>query len=249
LNKKYAKEIHDEYGYLAAWLPTANIQVGDVGTIKDGIFEKKGNLKDVGIKFSSTTDPQTGEYEYASTNAVSIEFKAGGNAPVAGGAGAAEASIGVSFTRADAVLFQASDCRTQTISELPRITEEILAKYRRTKWPEDWVVVTDVVSSAATTVLISSGSNAHVDLAVKGNLGAGKASLANADGKLEITKSSAIGTKIVGAKGSTPLFKASGIETYFLHDPALVNKTTVEDTKLISLDYIHLVGPKGERGG
>jgi hypothetical protein len=249
LNTKYAKEIHDQYGYLAAWLPTANMQVGDIGTIKDGIFEKTGNLKDLGISFTSQADPQTGDYEYASTNAVSIEFKAAGSAPVAGGAAKADANVGISFTRPDAVLFQASGCKTLTLSDLPKVTDAILSQYRAGKWPSDWVVVTDVVSSAATTVLISSGTNAHIDLSVTGNLGTSKASLANADAKFEITKSSAIGTRIVGAKKSTPLFKASGIKTSFFHDPVLMKKAIGDDAKLIPLDFINLVGPTGDRAG
>jgi hypothetical protein len=248
LNTKYAKEIHDQFGYLATWLPTANMQVGDVGTINDGIFDKKGNLKDLGITFSSQADPQMGDVEYASTNAVSIEFKAAGDAPVSGGGATADASVGISFTRPDAVLFQASGCNTLTISNLPKVTDDILSKYRAGDWPSDWVVVTDVVSSAATTVLISSGANAHIDLSAKGDLGTSKASLASADAKFAITKSSSIGTHIVGAKKSTPLFKASGINTHFFRGPDLA-KRAGGDTKLIPLDYINLVGPKGARGG
>jgi hypothetical protein len=252
LNTKYAKEIHEETGYFATWLPTANVQIGDVGTVKDGVFQKKGTLKDFGIACSSEVDPQTGDIAYASANAVSIDFKAAGNAPVPGGpAGTvdADASVAISFSRADAVLFQAAGVKTLTISSLSQISDDILSRYKAGKWPSDYIVVTDVVSAAGVTVLISSGKDAHIDLSAKGSLGTGQAKLASADATFAINKSSSIGTQIVGAKDSTPLFKASGINTSWWHGPIVAQKAGADGVKIVPLEYVDFVGPPAERGG
>src|SRR5690242_5964039 len=85
LNKQYATELHDRFGYLANWLPTANLKLGDVGTVKDGIFEKVATLDDLKVKFAIETHPDAGEIEYTSAGAVSQKAKGGANAPVAGG--------------------------------------------------------------------------------------------------------------------------------------------------------------------
>jgi hypothetical protein len=227
LNTQYAREIHEQFGYLATWLPTANIQVGDVGSIQDGIFEKSGSLKDHGISFSSHEDPQTGDIEYASSDAVTIEViaaGAGSATALAGSIVTAKASIAVSFRRANAVLFQASKCRTISISNLSVATSTILDQYRAGKWPKDLVVVTEVVIADAATILISSGAGAHIKLSAKADLGASEAKLANADAGLTVDSSSAIGTHIIAQKGTTPLFKAGGIKTSLLWEPEFKKK-------------------------
>jgi hypothetical protein len=251
LNTQYAEEIHREYGYFAAWLPTANIQVGDVGIIKDGVFEKQGTLQDFGITFSFNTDPQTGDMDYASADAVAVEFKGGGNVPAAGtpaGAVDASASVSVGFKRADAVLFQASNCKTLTLSNLAQVNDTILSKYAAGHWPKTRVVVTEVVTCGGLTVLISSGANAHIDLSAKGVLSAGKANLASADAKLTVDKSSSISTRVLGATGSTPLFRANGIKTSFWGDPT-VERRDVAKAALAPLEYNDFVGPSTERDG
>jgi hypothetical protein len=231
LNTQYAKEIHDQFGYLATWLPTANIEVGDVGIVQDGILEKRGNLKDYGIKFSSHEDRQTGNIEYASSDAVTIEVTAAGAGPgkaLAGASLAARASVAVSFQRANAVLFQASKCHTISISNLSTATGLILDQYRAGKWPKDLVVVTEVVVSGAVTVLISSGAGAHIKLSARADLDAGEAKLANADAGFTVDSSSAIGTHIIAQRGATPLFKAGGIKTSFWREPEFKKKAADE---------------------
>jgi hypothetical protein len=248
INSQYAKEIYKEFGYLATWLPTANVQVGDIGIIEDGIFQKTGTLKDLGIIYASQVDPQTGDIEYASANAVSVDVKAAGTAPVSGVN--VDASVAVSFARANAILFQASQCRASTISNLSEVANSILSLSREGRWPTKQVVITDVISSAAATVLISSGANAHIDLSVKGNVGAEKAKLASGNATFGVNSFSGIATRIVGEKGSTPLFKASGISQSWLpwRDPQFRTRA-VDDVQLVPLTDVALVAPPGERAG
>jgi len=53
VNKKYAKEIHEQFSYLATWLPTAHIGVGDVGVVEKSIFTRMGTLQDFKIPFKT----------------------------------------------------------------------------------------------------------------------------------------------------------------------------------------------------
>jgi hypothetical protein len=213
LNTQYAKELHSQFGYLATWLPTASLKLGDIGTIKDGVFERTGNLKDLGIEFTAETYPDASDLEYASADAVSQEIKGGGNVPgTAGSGGMVEATVGISFKRANAVLLQASRCNSSVISNIAEIADSILSRYADGEWPADQVLITDLISADTLTVVISSGANAEIDLSVKGDVGSGVAKLASANASYSVNKASSIGTRIIGQKGATPLFKARGIK-------------------------------------
>jgi hypothetical protein len=249
VNRQYAKEMHDQFGYLSTWLPTAPVSLGDVGVLRDGILEKVGTLKDFGITYAEQVDKDEGDLEHTSSGAVSIELKAAGGAPVTSTVpGKFDGDIRVSFNRANAVLFQASRCKMSTMADIKQVTDAILSQYHAGTWPKENVVVTAVVRSAATTVLISSGTNAYVNLQAKGELGQGKAQLASASAKIEAGSRSQIGTTIVATKGATPLFQARGIKTSLLpwRDPSLMTRAL--DVQLVSLTHHDLIGSSsGER--
>lgn len=253
LNTQYAKELHDQFGYLATWLPSSNLKLGDFGTIEDGIFQRAGNLKDLGIGFTTETHPDAGDVEYASADAVSQQFKSAGNAPLTGGVGGnVDASVGISFKRANAVLLQASKCNSSMISNIAQVSDSVLSRYREGEWPTDRVVITDLISADTLTVLISSGANAEIDLSVKGNIGSGAAKLASANASYTVNKSSSIGTRIVGQRGASPLFKARGIKRSFFpwREPTFKEKAEVADAiQLEQLTYADLVPPPPIRSG
>lgn len=255
VNTQYAKEIHDQFGYLATWLPTASISVGDVGTVEGGIFTKKGALNDFEIDFKEQISDKEASFEYSSAGAVDIKFSVAADAPIPGTVPAkADGDITVSFKHASAILFQTSQHKTAVISNIGQVTDKIVSLFAAGKWPKNQVVITDVVYSAATTVLISSGSDAHITLRVKGDLGAEKLKLANAKANFDVQSSSSIGTSIISKAGLTPLFIARGIKTPLLpwNAPSLDPRDgTANATTLLPLDYQQLqeVGPDGDRAG
>lgn len=249
VNRNYAKELHDNLGYLATWLPTANVQVGDVGFINHGVFDKKGNLKDYHIDFTSNTDPQTGDIEYASKDAVSIEVKASAATPVATGAVDADANVVVTFKRADAVLFQASGYKIVALANLHEVANRILDQYDVGDWPRELVVITDALVCDAATILISSGADAHIELATKAAVGTGQASLSKAELGFGAGRSSSIATKIVGARGTTPLFKAAGIKKHLFREPEVATRAAGDGHRLARLELIEYVSPPGELAG
>jgi hypothetical protein len=252
LNTHYARELHDQFGYLATWLPTANLKLGDIGTIRDGVFERSGNLKDLGITFTTETHSDAGDLEYASADAVSQEFKGAGNAPVtAGPEGSVDASVGISFKRANAILLQASKCKSSMISNIAQVSDSVLSRFAEGQWPAAQAVITDLISADTLTVLISSGAKAEIDLSVKGEVGSGVAKLASANASYTVNKSSSIGTRIIGQRGATPLFKARGIKRSVLpwRRPTFQEKALPDDMQLGPISIIELVGAPPERAG
>jgi hypothetical protein len=204
INQKYAAEMKERFGYYGTWPPTLGIKIGDVGVIKSEVFQRESSLSDLGIRCEVAPDPNSIDYlEYASSDAVELQSKSGG---IAAGATDLSASVSIRFTRADAVVFQASECRSASTSDFRSVADQILYKYVNDDWPDDYVVVTDLITTKSTTILISSGQNAHVELAMKAGL-----RLADADANVAVTRASAIGTQIIASKGLTPLFNVAGI--------------------------------------
>jgi hypothetical protein len=76
INKQYAKEINERFGYLATWLPNVEMRVGDVGIIRDHIFERRTSLAELGIPVDVQLDPSAIDFEYTSSDAVTINVKA-----------------------------------------------------------------------------------------------------------------------------------------------------------------------------
>jgi hypothetical protein len=247
INKQYAREIHEEFGYFATWLPTLKTNLGDVGIIRDGIFETIGTLPEFGITAPLPVDHHVGELEFTSAGGVSMEFKAGGEVPQTGSAasGTATASFLISFSRADAILFQASGCKNSTLSNIKEVADRILSRYREGSWPPDHVFITEVVSCEAATILISSGANAHVSLSARGELSQGTAKLASANAELSVNSYSAIGTSIIGARGLTPLFRAAGIKRPFLpwRGASIMTKRDDPDLQVLPLTFIDFYPP------
>src|SRR5215472_10854163 len=166
ISKQYAREMNEKFGYFATWLPNVRLKLGDIGIIREQVFEPVSSLEQLGIAFAIDRDRQAADLDYTSSDAVSIEAKASATAhdPAATPA-TADGSISISFSRAEAVVFQASGCVTSRIADVKSLGEEILSRYHRDAWDPDHVVVTDLITAAGGTILISNGQNAHIDLA------------------------------------------------------------------------------------
>jgi hypothetical protein len=114
------------------------------------------------------------------------------------------------------------------------------------------VVITDLISADTLSVLISSGANAEIDLSVKGDVGSGVAKLASANASYSVNKVSSIGTRIIGQRGATPLFKARGIKRSFfgLGGPKFLERAAAPDQMhLAPISIIDLVAPPPDRAG
>jgi len=76
----------DDFGYLATWFPNVVLKLGDVGVLRDRVFEQITTLEERGISFNTSTKTAPADYEHTSSDSVSIRFKAAGDAPAAGSA-------------------------------------------------------------------------------------------------------------------------------------------------------------------
>jgi hypothetical protein len=241
ISKRYAREMNEKFGYLATWLPNVQLKLGDVGFVRNQVFEPVSSLRLLDIAFAIDRDQQAADLDYTSSDAVSIQTKAAGTAagPAATGA-QADGSISISFSRADAVVFQASGCVTSKIADVKSLGDEILSRYYRDAWDAQYVVITDLVTAKAATILISNSHDAHIDLALKAQVASAATKLADADATVSVTRASGIGTRIVADKGLTPLFKVAGVKRRLFRDETFARRQ-VGDAQFIELSYKDLL--------
>ncbi len=212
MSRWYAKEVRDNTSYLPTWLPIVRVAPGDVGRITDFQFTPLGNLGHFGVPFHLEEGGAPSDIEYYSAGSVSIALKLAGEAPVPGSVlTQAEAGLRVTFGRENAVAFRCSGCTSARIPDQLSLGKQVLALHERGEWPEDLVVVTEVISAGAATVLISSAVNASVDLRAGGRIGSGPVNLAAGDAGFQVVRASNMGMQVVAETGLTPLIRTSGV--------------------------------------
>ena len=195
------------------------VRVGDIGIISDYQYRRVSSLADFGFEFGTRKDDSRAIMQYSTENAVSVEIGGGAQAGVPG-VEPVQGKLSVKFRSSDAVLFQAGNCHTLSIDNQHALGEKVLEMSGTGDWPDNYVVVTDVVSAEVTTILISSGSQAEAEFSVKADLNLQSTSLANADTNVRLLRAKNIGTQIVAQRGLTPLFKAQGVVRRLIRPPS-----------------------------
>ena len=215
--RQYTNELHDRFGYIATWLPGVPVRLGDIGIMGPHGFEYVTNLKNFGIAFRVRRDSNATSYQYASAGAVSVSFNAAADAPVLGQvASQASAGVTVEMSRANAVLFVVQGARSPSIENQEELGRQVLDLHEAGRWQENYLVVTEVLEASCGTVLISSDSNARVEIAASGNATINTLELANAQLGLRVRSSRNLHTQILASEGMTPLFRARGVKRRLL---------------------------------
>ncbi|MFO0614716.1 MAG: hypothetical protein U0414_19170 [Polyangiaceae bacterium] len=208
--EQYTDDINDRFGgYFAAWTPGAPVALGDYGFLEDNAFRRVGNLASLGIAFKRMEDPSAETIgPFKSSASTQVSFKAAGTAVPPGSVFTqAEAGLSIEFSEEHSTVFVAEDCRQPQIEDLVALEDVLRDRYDKDKWDRHWRIVATVVESSATSVLISSSSQARVDLKVDAGLGApGLATLGNASAGLSVASSRNMELVFL-AKPATPLFK------------------------------------------
>jgi hypothetical protein len=217
LHKTYVTELGRSLEYLPTWLPTTRLQLGYI--IDRESLQYCGRLDDHKIAFAIRRAPARGFFEYSSASGVSITTKLAGQITADTTLGEAEAGLIVKFERENAIIFEASGCRSTMIADIHQLGDAIKALYRARQWNRNMMVVTEVVQAAAVTILISSGAGGRIDFKAKGAINPGGVRLSRLSSAFEEKHSSNVGFKVIGNSGLTPLYRASGIKRRIFRAP------------------------------
>ncbi|MGV8915834.1 MAG: hypothetical protein ACOH1X_10355 [Kaistella sp.] len=210
---QYTKEMYKKFGYHATWLPGVNLQLGDIGTMDNGVFTRNGNIKKQGISFEIREDKTRTTLEYYSQGGVSVSQKLSGKAAPPGSVfGDIDAGIIVEFLKDKAVLFKANNTSSPSIEDAIALGKEVLKRYEAGEWNKNYVIITEILEAETLTVLISNQANTKVELKAQANIKASHFDIADAAFKFGTEIKGGLETHIIAQEGATPLFKMMGIK-------------------------------------
>lgn len=188
--------MRDVFKKFPVWQPGDPIQVGDVGTLTGGVFEKQTELSSLfpDLQYHAAEAVLNHPYLYSSQDAIRAALGASASTP--GGPGEL-ATVKVTFGRNGGVLFEATGLKRASIEDLYQLRCAI--KERRDRWPRGMTLVTAVETSARFRLVISSTSNGTAT--VSGNVDA-VAGLKVADASVSIETESTSGYQTNAGSGA-----------------------------------------------
>lgn len=208
----YTKSMYAKFQRCAAWPPGQRVKLGDIGVIKDNVFDRKQSLSDLKFKFKIRSGAPT-DWEHKSGKSVSVSVKAAGESFEFPPIPLKDAAARISFGGVGAFIFQAAGCVESEIENKAALGKQILSWIKSKDWKEDWVVVDAVMTTDNAVVMVCDSDKAEVDLSAKGNLGTGGVSLASASAGLAVMRETGSVTKVLGKnKGLTPMFAVSKVK-------------------------------------
>jgi hypothetical protein len=212
----YQRAVRSVYGtYIGTWLPPLRLEVGQVGFIDACEFKPQGTLANFGIAMPSrVANSPPFLINISSEASTSITVKAAGTvAPQGSNLGQAEAGIHVHFAKANAVAFQATNCKSFVADDLYQLERDLLASRN---WDHDLYVITSVVESDGSTTLISSSTSPMLDVTAKASTPLNELFLSNANIGLTTKSGTGLASQYVAMgnarQNSTPLYKAAKLK-------------------------------------
>ncbi len=198
--KLYQREMHDNLGFFATWLPGDQIEVGDVGVIEGGRFRREASLKELGIPCKVGAGKAMQSVQYTSTQGTKIATTAGAATTLA------KAEISIDFSREGAFVFHASNLRPYRLDNRVAVAEKIVDAYKKGTWKKEWLLVEGIHAAECATIIVSEDGSASLVLAASADAPIAGVSLA--DPKIGLTATATRGriVHILGGAGLHPLY-------------------------------------------
>lgn len=205
LSALYSKQIHASLQRFAPWTPNVPVALGDVGILVDGVFEHRTSLATLGIPFEAVRKTSGNVVDFTSAKGVTLEVS--GAAVETKGPLTAKAHAKVTFSKAGGVVLQASNVSVTVMADPASVCGAVLTKFAEGGWEREWVFVTEVQSAGATTVMVSEGGEASIELTAEGAVG----DQVPLSAGFVVSKKSGAVLNWVGRAGLTPLFGLSRV--------------------------------------
>jgi len=205
--KLYQREMHNNLGFFATWLPGDHLELGEGGVIEGGRFIKMISLGELGVslEISAAGPPQKAQYESTSGTKVSV---AAGASATPGTRG----EISVQFSKQGAFVFHTSGLRHRRIENRQAVAAALLKAYEGARWKKEWYLIEGLHSADRATIIVSEDTNAEIVLAAMTDLPLTGISLA--DPKVELSVSSTRGKLFhsIGGEQLHPLYSCLRIK-------------------------------------
>lgn len=149
-------------GMFANWMPNANVAVGDFGTIEDHRFVRHGALSEYG-EIDGGIEPKKARNSFDYTDRIDLAFSA---AAVADTGAGARAKVSVRMADRGAFLYHLANGGIVRAANT-RLFHEQLAQILLAgdlTFPDDGVVVTEVLNAKQATVIVADSRDASLEL-------------------------------------------------------------------------------------
>jgi hypothetical protein len=202
-------------GWWITWPLSKSIHLGDVFDTADDVLRSAGTLHDRGIPFSASRGAPPGFFKYDSKGSAQVRFKAAGSTGEGFSAlGTADAGALVEFKGDAAILVIFRNLGSQEMSDTRSVASQLVRQWWQGTWPEGLVVVTEVVSVGAGTVLAATGRGASIEL--RANVSGSTApSLLDLAGEVSIARSQQLALEWIGTE-LTPFFHVGSLRRSWL---------------------------------
>ena len=214
VGKQYMRAIYERYLYLAAWLPNANLRIGDVGIQQGEEFKQMTTLKDLGIPFRVRKGKDPLEFTYTSGSGVKIQTKLAGELAVGTTLPLGEAGISLRFSEEAGFVFKAVGCLIDEIDNKAALGQAVVTLAKAGMWEPGWAVIDTLVHAESATIVVSNSGSASLDLTAK--VPVTLANLANLDTGLSANSQTGEMIQFIAAKGLTPMFGLSRVKQSLL---------------------------------
>ena len=194
LRKVYSREMRHELGVFPVWQPGDPIEVGDIGTLDEGAFQKQTTMKSLfpDYRLKIERQPLNRPYRFSSRDCIIGQLQTSGSLPAE-----ANAMVEVKFGSEGGVIFEATDIRRTSIDDLFQCREFI--KTHRKLWPSKGVLVTAVDTANSFRLLISATRNGSATLSGRADALSG---MKIADASISISTNSAAGYQVTPGAGA-----------------------------------------------
>jgi hypothetical protein len=213
VDEMYAEQIRSQTGKFAAWLPNAEVAIGDYGTVKGPLFEKLARLDDV----QGTPAPGKATYDFDihADRQINVDANATADAGVTSG----NALLEVKFHREAAVSFSAPDGVITRVGDLLALGRRLIDLTEQ--WKRKYYVVIEVVTVPKATILVSQNAGAEMKFEVGAKTPISPQVMANLDVGTSLRMSKGVSTKIVGEGPLTPLFRLAYLKSRLFDEPEI----------------------------
>lgn len=200
--KLYQREMHNNVGFFATWLPSSILELGDIGVLEAGRFRRVGSLHELGTAFGDVRKGAPQDMSYSASAERRLQSSAGAKTNLP----AAKAEVAIHFTRQGGYLFEAAGIRNVEVSDRMALGSAILSLHEQGRWQEKWVLVDAVYEAQSATIIVSEDANAELVLNASGNVPIASVPLADPSLGLSVSSVSGKVVHVVAQSGLSPLY-------------------------------------------
>jgi hypothetical protein len=217
VEEQYTSEVRRELGYLAAWLPTTPLSLGDYGYLDGATFRREGNISVFGVDYEPLGAGVSADIRYQSSKGVDLTFQGKADGQIIPDIPAGHAGVKIAFSKDSAVVLVTDDASEQPFSDVASVQTQILA-LEDPKALHEKVVISSIVTAEGTSVLVSRSSTGELTVGAKADL-SGLGDLAKASVDLKVRREREMSTTILAQPGLTPLLRAFRVRRWGFQGP------------------------------